>query len=188
MVELNNNRKRRYTRLPFELRRQLRRIQSSPDIRETIIIHSDSEEEEIRINDEIRRLKQRMDDLDNEKRRLYIDLARKYQERERVRVARQIRINNNRLRREFEESLLPQIETVARHRQSIINGARVLFNEIDDHPSYLPPSYESLFASSNHSTNSNDNTNVTNQTNTTNNNNVINNNINDKKIVNLTLI
>ena len=167
MVAYRSN--RRYTRLPWQLRRELRRIQSSPDIQETIIIHSDSEEEENRINDEIRRLKQRMDDLDDEKRRLFVDLAKKYQERERVRVARQIRINNNRLRREFESRLLPRIETVATHRQSIINGTRALFDEIDDHPSDLPPSYESLFrSSSNHSTSNNStnsNVNVTNSSN-----------------------
>lgn len=167
--------RRRYTQTPYELRRRLRRIRSSPDIHETIIIHSDSEEEENRINDEIRRLKQRMDDIDEEKRRLFVDLAKKYQERERVRVAREIRINNNRLRREFEDRLIPRIETVARNRQLIINGARSLFNEINDHPSDLPPSYESLFRSSNNSTNNNDNTNVTNSSN---NNNVNNNNSN----------
>jgi hypothetical protein len=120
------NRSRRYTCLPYEIRRGITRSRLNPlnnDINETIIIHSDSEEEENRINDEIRRLKRRMDDLDEEKRNLFIDLAKKYQERERVRTARQIRINNNRLRREFESRLLPRIETVATCRQSIINGA-----------------------------------------------------------------
>lgn len=163
--------RRRYTQTPYELRRRLRQIRSSPDFQETIIIHSDSEEEESRINDEIRRLKQRMDDIDEEKRRLFVDLARKYQERERVRIAREIRVNNNRLRRELENTILPRIETVARCRQSIINGAHALFNEINDHPTDLPPTYESLFrpSSSNNSTNNNnDNTNVTNQNNNTN--------------------
>lgn len=144
------NRSRRYTRLPYEIRRGIRRTRFNPindDIHETIIIHSDSEEEENRINDEIHRLKRRMDDLDEEKRRLFVDLAKKYQERERVRTARQIRINNNRLRREFESRLLPRIETVATCRQSIINGARTLFDEIDINPTELPPSYESLFNS-----------------------------------------
>ena len=168
-----SNKNRRYTRLPYELRRQLRRIQSSPDLRETIIIHSDSEEEENRINDEIRRLKQRMDDLDDEKKRLFVDLARKYQERERVRVARQIRINNNRLKREFENRLLPRIESVAGHRQSIINGTRALFDEIDDHPTDLPPSYDSLF---NNTNSTNNNNNVTNSSSSNNNDNVNNNN------------
>lgn len=177
--------RRRYTQTPYELRRGLRRIRSSPpDIQETIIIHSDSEEEENRINDEIRRLKQRMDDVDEEKRRLFVDLAKKYQERERVRTARQIRINNNRLRREFESRLIPRIESVARNRQSIINGARNLFDEIDDHPTELPPSYESLFRNTNNSTTTNDNTNNnTNQSNSnvnnTNNSNSNNNNDSD---------
>lgn len=164
--------RRRYTQTPYELRRRLRRIRSSPDIHETIIIHSDSEEEENRINDEIHRLKKRMDDLDEEKRRLFVDLAKKYQERERVRTARQIRINNNRLRREFESRLLPRLETVATCRQSIINGARTLFDEIDIHPTELPPSYESLFNSTT------SNTSITNNNDDTNNNNV-NNNSND---------
>ena len=176
---VNYWRGRRYTRTPYELRRSLRRIRSSPDIQETVIIHSDSEEEEIRINEEIRRLKQRMDDIDDEKRRLFVDLAKKYQERERVRVAREIRINNHRLRREIESRLIPRIETVARNRQDIINGARVLFNEIDHHPTELPPSYESLFGSSNHSTNINDNTNVTNHNDNHNNINVNNSNSNN---------
>lgn len=167
--------KRRYTQTPFELRRRLRQIRSSPDFQETIIIHSDSEEEESRINDEIRRLKQRIYDIDKEKRRLFLDLAKKYEERESVRVARQIRINNNRLRRELERRIIPRIETVARSRQSIINGTHALFNEINDHPTDLPPTYESLFrSSSNNSTNINDNTNVTNQ-----NDNVVNNNNNN---------
>lgn len=179
------NRSRRYTRLPYEIRRGIRRTRFNPlindDIHETIIIHSDSEEEENRINDEIHRLKRRMDDLDEEKRQLFIDLAKKYQERERVRTARQIRINNNRLRREFESRLLPRIETVATCRQSIINGARTLFDEIDINPTELPPSYESLFtstpnASITHNSNTNnDNTNVNN----TNNNNNNTNNSND---------
>ena len=88
-----------------------------------------------------------MDDVDEEKKRLFVDLAKKYQERERIRVARQIRINNNRLRREFESRLLPRIESVATCRQSIINGARTLFDEIDTNPNELPPPYESLFTS-----------------------------------------
>ncbi len=163
--------RRRYTQTPFELRRRLRRIRSSPDIHETIIIHSDSEEEENRINDEIHRLKRRMDDLDEEKRKLFIDLAKKYQERERVRTARQIRINNNRLRREFESRLLPRIETVATHRQSIINGARTLFDEIDIDPTELPPSYESLFNSTTSNTHNNDDTNNNNVNNNNNDNN-----------------
>lgn len=172
-------RSRRYTRLPYEIRRGIRRARFNPlndDIHETIIIHSDSEEEENRINDEIHRLKRRMDDLDEEKRKLYIDLAKKYQERERVRTARQIRINNNRLRREFESRLLPRIETVATCRQSIINGARTLFDEIDINPNELPPSYESLFTSTptnnsiNHNTNNNNNNDAINNNCNTNNN------------------
>lgn len=171
------NRSRRYTRLPYEIRRGIRRTRFNPlndDIHETIIIHSDSEEEENRINDEIHRLKRRMDDLDEEKRKLYIDLAKKYQERERVRTARQIRINNNRLRREFESRLLPRIETVATCRQSIINGARTLFDEIDINPNELPPSYESLFTSTPNTSitnNNNDNNNVNNTNTNCNNNN-----------------
>ncbi len=173
MVRYN---RRRYTRLPYELSRSLRRISSSPDIQETIIIHSDSEEEENRINDEIQRLKRRMDALDEEKRALFVDLAKKYQERERVRVARHIRINNNRLRREFESRLLPTIESVAHHRQSIIHGARDLFNEIDDNLSELPPTYESIFrnanrsvaSSSTHHNNRNSNCNLNNNDNNNN--------------------
>jgi hypothetical protein len=167
------NRSRRYTCLPYEIRRGITRSRLNPlnnDIHETIIIHSDSEEEENRINDEIRRLKRRMDDLDEEKRNLFIDLAKKYQERERVRTARQIRINNNRLRREFESRLLPRIETVATCRQSIINGARTLFDEIDINPTENPPSYESLFTSTPNTsinTSTNDDNNVNNNNNNT---------------------
>mgnify|MGYP003290556756 CR=1 FL=1 len=163
------NRSRRYTRLPYEIRRGIRRTRfnhlNDNDINETIIIHSDSEEEENRINDEIRRLKRRMDDLDEEKRNLFIDLARKYQERERVRTARQIRINNNRLRREFESRLLPRIETIATCRQSIINGARTLFDEIDIYPNELPPPYESLFTSTPNTSTSTTNTTISNNNN-----------------------
>ena len=182
-------RNRRYTRTPYELRRSLRRVRSIPDISETIIIHSDSEEEENRINSEIHRLKSRMDDLDEEKRRLFTFLSKKYQERERIRVARQIRINNIRLRREFENRLLPNIESVARNRQSVIHGARTLFDDINDHPTDLPPSYESLFnhhhsrdTFSTSTPSNNDNhrhENLNNNNNNSNNNNSNNNNSND---------
>ena len=125
--------------------RYLRRRQAAPDIQETVIIHSDSEEEESRINEQISRIRRRMDELDDEKANLKVDMAKLYQERENVRRARDIRINNLRLRREFEDRLLPAIESVAERRQEIIRGATALFEGIDDHPTELPPAYEDLF-------------------------------------------
>lgn len=125
----------------------LRRTDTNPEYLETIIIHSDSEEEESRIKDEISRLRNRMDELDDEKNTLKVDMAKKYRELESIRIARFIRNNNIRLRREFETRLIPTIESIATRREEIRNGVRALFDEIDNYPNELPPSYESLFSS-----------------------------------------
>jgi E3 ubiquitin-protein ligase DOA10 len=116
---------------------------------EAIIIHSDSEEEEKRINNEIIRLKERMEEIDRESRNIRYELAKKYEERESVRIARRIRINNLKIKKEFEERLFPKIEEVATARNEIINRSRDLFNDIDDHSDELPPSYESLYGNEN---------------------------------------
>lgn len=149
MTQLPGYRYRRYNRLlshPYINRsRRLRRTDSSPDYLETIIIHTDSSDEERRVDDEIDRLRNRMDELDEEKIRLRREMATKYKERESIRVARRIKKNNIRLKREIETRLLPTIESVAARRQSIVYGIRDLFENIDDHPSSLPPTYESIF-------------------------------------------
>lgn len=143
-----NSRTRRLLSHPYinRSRRQgLRRTDSSPDYLETIIIHSDSSDEERRLDDEIDALRERMDDLDEEKSRLRRDMAKKFKERENVRVARQIKKNNLRLKHELEQRLFPTIEAIAARRQDIIHGVRDLFENIDDRPTGLPPTYESLF-------------------------------------------
>lgn len=137
-------------------RRTLRRTDNNnTDYLETIIIHSDSEEEENRIKNEISRLKNRMDELDEEKFNLKTDMAKKYRELESIHISRYIRNNNIRLRREFENRLLPTIESIATRREEIRNGVRALFDELDHNSNELPPSYESLFSirSSNSSSN-----------------------------------
>lgn len=123
----------------------LRRTDASPDYLETIIIHSDSSDDERRLDQEIDDIRNKMDELDEQKSRLRRDMAKKFKEREDVRVARQIRRNNLRLKREFERRLLPTIEGIAARRQDIVHGVRTLFENIDDNLNELPPSYESLF-------------------------------------------
>lgn len=132
----------RYKRLGNPM---LRRTDASPDYLETIIIHSDSSDDERRLDQEIDDLREKMDNLDEEKTRLRRQMAQKFRERENVRVARRVKKNNLRLRQEFERRLLPTIEGIATRRQSIVDGVRNLFENIDDHPTELPPSYESLF-------------------------------------------
>lgn len=143
-----NNRYGRLLSHPYinrSRRQALRRTDNSPDYLETIIIHSDSSDEERRLDDEIDALRERMDDLDEEKSRLRRDMAKKFKERENVRVARQIKKNNLRLKHELEQRLFPTIEAIAARRQDIIHGVRDLFENIDDRASGLPPTYESLF-------------------------------------------
>lgn len=148
-MTLRTGYRRRYSRLlnhPYINRsRRLTRTDSSPDYLETIIIHTDSSDEERRVDDEIDRLRNRMDELDTEKIRLRREMAYKFKERESIRVARRIKKNNIRLKREIETRLLPTIENVAARRQSIVYGIRDLFENIDDHSSSLPPTYESIF-------------------------------------------
>ena len=143
---LRSGRQRRLLSHPYINRsRRLTRIDTNPNYLETIIIHSDSSDEEKRLDDEIDALRERMDELDEEKSRLRRDMAKKFKERESVRVARQIKKNNLRLKRELEHRLLPTIESIAARRQDIIHGVRDLFENIDDHPDQLPPTYESLY-------------------------------------------
>lgn len=123
----------------------LRRTDNSDDYLETIIIHSDSSEDERRLDSEIDRIRDRMDELDEEKSRLRREMATKFKERENVRVARYVKKNNLRLKREIEQRLLPNIERVASRRRDIVYGIRDLFDNIDDNDYGLPPTYESLF-------------------------------------------
>lgn len=166
---LNNPRINRTRRT----RNLLRRSDSSQDYLETIIIHSDSSDEERRLDNEIDQLRDRMDELDEEKIRLRREMAKKYKERESVRVARRIKKNNLRLRTEIENRLLPTVERIAAKRQDIVYGIRDLFENIDDDESKLPPSYTSLFQSkttsstaepstSNNATNNNNDDNASN--------------------------
>jgi len=136
---INRNRRSRSTT------NNLRRTDNSSDYLETIIIHSDSSEDERRLDSEIYRIHNRMDELDEEKRRLRREMASKFKERENVRVARFIKKNNLRLKREIEQKLLPSIERVAARRRDIVYGIRDLFENIDDNDNELPPTYESLF-------------------------------------------
>lgn len=161
-----NNRYGRLLSHPYinrSRRQSLRRTDTNADYLETIIIHSDSSDEERRLDDEIDALRERMDDLDEEKSRLRRDMAKKFKERENVRVARRIKKNNLRLKHELEQRLFPTIESIAARRQDIIHGIRDLFENIDDRPTRLPPTYESLFPTTTTTTPSN----TTNRTNTT---------------------
>lgn len=142
----------RYRRIGNPL---LRRTDSSPDYLETIIIHSDSSDEERRLDQEIDDIRERMDELDEQKTKLRRQMALKFKERENIRVARRVKKNNQRLRQELESRLLPTIESIASRRQAIADGVRELFENIDDHPEELPPSYQSLFPNENASSNSN---------------------------------
>lgn len=127
------------------LRRTLTRTDSSQDYLETIIIHSDSSDEERRLDNEIDELRNRMDELDEEKIRLRREMAKKYKERETIRVARYVKKNNLRLKNELESRLLPTIEGIAARRRDVLHGIRDLFENIDDNEHQLPPTYESLF-------------------------------------------
>lgn len=143
----------RYRRIGNPL---LRRTDSSPDYLETIIIHSDSSDEERRLDQEIDDIRERMDELDEQKTKLRRQMALKFKERENIRVARRVKKNNQRLRQELESRLLPTIESIASRRQAIADGVRELFENIDNHPEELPPSYRSLFPNENTTRDGND--------------------------------
>lgn len=133
-----NRRRRRYS---------LRRTDNARDYLETIIIHSDSSDEERRLNDEIDNLKNKIEDFETQKVQVRRELARKYKELQEIRVARAVKKNNVRLKRELQSRLLPTIERIASRRQEIVHGLNDLFDNIDDNEDSLPPSYESLFPS-----------------------------------------
>ena len=125
-------------------------------LQDPIIISSDSEEEERRINEEIKDIKREMKILDDKIREYRFKLAKKYSERESIRVSRKIKLNNLNLRREFETRLLPRLERVTEQRSEIINRSRVLFG--NDNSERLP-SYEELFPNQTQSTTSSNNSN-----------------------------
>ena len=116
---------------------RLRRMRSRPNLRRTdtpnenltVMISSDSEEEERRINQEITNLFTEFNRIEHNLSRTRARLRRLYERRETVRIRRAVRLRELELSRHFRNRWLPSLSEVQRNAFRIENN---ILNDINN--------------------------------------------------------